>query len=145
MLRVQTRSGPRHTGGRPTASGQAMVETIIALTIVMLIVMGLIHLSMLAATRHVLNFAAFSAARSSVYGAAGDQQRSNSLVQTIIRVLPRGTQLSQASPQGGNYRVVAWSPFAYPFSGTTGRTLVTSLAPMYAQSTIAEAGDNASR
>lgn len=145
MVRAHTRDGPRHTGGRPATSGQAMVETIIALTIVMLIVMGLIHLSMLAATRHVLNFAAFSAARASVYGAAGDQQRSNSLVQTIIRVLPRGTQLAQAFPQGGNYRVVAWSPFAYPFSGTTGRTLVTSQAPMYSQPTIEEAGDNASR
>ncbi len=75
-----------------------MVETIIALTLVMLIVMGLIHLSMLAATRHVLNFAAFSAARASVYGTAGDQQRSDSLVRTLLRVLPRGTTLSQARP-----------------------------------------------
>lgn len=136
----------RRTGrrcGQRRASGQAMVETIIALTIVMLIVMALINLAMLASTRHVLNFAAFSGARAAVYGGAGNQIDPRSLVRTVTDELPRGTTLVEATPGSNDFVVRVIAPFGYPLSGTGSRTPVVSRAPMYRQPEIKEAGDNA--
>jgi hypothetical protein len=130
--------------GRRRTSGQALVETIIALTIVMTIVLGLINLAMLASTRHMLNFAAFSAARAAVYGRAGDPQDPDSVVRTVVDRLPRGTRLQDAGEDANDdYVVTVWAPFSYPMSGTGGRSMVRSKAPMYVQPDIPEVGDNA--
>ena len=60
---------------RRRESGQSLTETIMALTIVLAIFFGLVHLSLLAVTRHVCNYAAFAGARASMYGGTGDQPR----------------------------------------------------------------------
>jgi len=127
-------------------SGQSLVETVIALTIIMMIVLGLIQLSMLAVTRHVSNYAAFAAARASVYGASGLMQ-AQAAARDITSVLPRGTQFLGALPSGSSLRVQVSSPFAYPLftTGPGGKVIVAAQAPTYTQPTILEAGDNASR
>jgi hypothetical protein len=143
IARGYRRRGPGRRCGRSRTSGQALVETIIALTIVMLIVVGLIQLSMLASVRHMLNFAAFSAARGSVYGPLPNQFNDDSLVRAVTDPLPRGTHLVLSRPERDVYRVTVDAPFGYPLSGTPGRTLVSSVAPLYAQRDIREKGDNA--
>lgn len=132
------------------AAGQSLVETTIALTIVLLVVFALVHLSMLAVTRHLANFAAFSAARASVYAGAGDRGRAEEAARSILRVLPRGTEFVRLDPNvsgRGMLRVEVLSPFSYPLfsSGAGGKVTVAAEAPLYVQPSIAEAGDNASR
>jgi hypothetical protein len=130
---------------RRRISGQSLVETVIALTILVMIVLGLIHISMLAVTRHVCNFAAFSAARASVYNGMGDLPRAQEAARSIMRLLPSGTQFLLAEPTRGAFRVQVNSPYGYPLTGPGGRVIVAAEAPMYAQPNIPEAGDNASR
>lgn len=134
---VRTRTARR-------TSGQSMVETIISLSLVMMIVLGLIHLSLLAVTRHVGNFAAFSAARILVYG-SGELPRAQEAVVTTLRMLPEGTEYRWAAPASGVFRVEVSSPFGYPLFGVGRRLTVESRAPMYTQPFIRETGDNASR
>lgn len=129
--------------------GQSLVETLIALTMIMAMVIGLIHLSFLAATRHVCNFAAFTAARILAYG-GGERGRADQAARTITAMLPRGTVFLRASPgqgcaSGECVKVQVQSPFAYPLSGPGGRVVVASEAPLYEQPTIGEVGDNAQR
>ena len=124
-------------------SGQSLVETMIALMIIMMIVLGLIHLSMLAATRHVSNYAAFSAARAAMYdGFSGAQGAASD----ITGVLPKGTRFLGAMPGLGTMRFEVNSPFAYPlFSNFSfGGVMVAARAPTYKQPFINESGDNAS-
>lgn len=140
-------NGPAASRG---ASGQSLVETTIALTIVLLVVFALIHLSMLAVTRHIANFAAFSAARASVYSGASDRGRAEQTARSILRILPRGTEFLRLDPNvpgRGTLRVEVLSPFSYPLfsSGASGKVTVAAEAPLYVQPSIAEAGDNASR
>jgi hypothetical protein len=140
-------NGPVASG---SAAGQSLVETTIALTIVLLVVFALIHLSMLAVTRHVANFAAFSAARASVYTGAGDRGRAEDSARSILRILPRGTEFLRLQPDAGGrgtLRVEVLSPFSYPLfsGGAHGKVRVAAEAPLYVQPTIAETGDNASR
>lgn len=141
---------PTHAGpseARPPRrrrdSGQSMVEAVIALSIVVLIVFGLIHLSVLAVTRHVCNLAAFSGARSAVYD--GSLTRSGQAARAITGVLPSGTRFLSAERSPGGFRVRVDSPFGYPLTGPGGRAVVTSVVPLYVQPYIPEVGDNASR
>jgi len=140
-----THAGPSETRppGWRRVSGQSMVETIIALSIVVLIVFGLIHLSLLAVTRHVCNLAAFSGARAAVYD--GSPIRASQAARAITGVLPSGTWFRSAERSAGGFRVRVESPFGYPLTGPGGRAIVTSVAPMYVQPHILEVGDNASR
>lgn len=126
-------------------SGQSLVETTIALTILVMIIFGLIHISMLAVTRHVCNFAAFSAARAAVYNGMGDMPRAQEAARSITGMLPSGTQFLFAWPTRDAFRVRVNSPFGYPLTGPGGRVIVAAEAPMYAQPNIPEVGDNASR
>ena len=124
-------------------AGQSLVETIIALTLMMTIVLGLIHIAFLAVTRHVCNLAAFEAARVSVYG--GDDARSYETARTITGMLPAGTKLMEAYSKKDYFRVQVQSPFGYPLSGPGGRAIVASEAPTYTQPNVKETGDNAAR
>ncbi|MCX6552464.1 MAG: pilus assembly protein [Acidobacteria bacterium] len=126
-------------------SGQSLVETIIALTLLMTMILGLIHLSFLAVTRLVCNLAAFEAARASVYSGAGDYPRAYETARSITSMLPAGTRLMLAVPQQDTFRVQVHSPFGYPLTGPGGRAIVASEAPMYTQPDIPEVGDNARR
>jgi hypothetical protein len=144
------REDARHHAGRwrrRNETGQSLTETIIALTIVLTIVFGLIHLSFLAVTRHVCNFAAFAGARATVYGGAGDDSRGQAAARSIVQMLGRGTTFLQSSADSSGYRVDVLSPFSYPLfnNGAGSKIRVSSLAPRYTQPSISEAGDNARR
>jgi hypothetical protein len=130
---------------RLRASGQSLVETVIALSIVVMIVFGLIHLSLLVVSRHVCNFAAFSGARASVYGGTGDQSRAQEAARVVTGFLPSGTRFLWARPSAGRFRVQIDSPFGYPLTGPGGHAIVSSAVPMYVQPPVPEVGDNASR
>ena len=137
-------SGTRRRG----ESGQSFTETIIALTIVLAIFFGLVHLSLLAVTRHVCNYAAFAGARTSVYGGADDASRGESAAQTITSVMGRGTIFVSGVNDGSKFRVEVLSPFSYAFfdNGGGSRVWVASEAPVYTQSpSPREKGDNAGR
>ncbi len=126
-------------------SGQSLVETIIALSLLMMIILGLIHLSFLAVTRHVCNLAAFQGARVSVYGGLGEAPRAYQAARTVTGMLPAGSRLMLAVPGRDTFTVQVHSPFGYPLSGPGGRAIVKSEAPMYTQPNIPEEGDNARR
>jgi hypothetical protein len=128
-------------------SGQSLTETIIALTIVLAIFFGLVHLSLLAVTRHVCNYAAFAGARASLYNGAGDQTRAEAAARAIVGTLGRGTTFERGVYDQSTYRVVVLSPFAYPLfnNGGGAKIYVASAARMYAQPSIPEEGDNAAR
>ena len=127
-------------------SGQSLVETMFSLMIIMMIVVGLIHLSMLAATRHLSNYAAFAAARASMYDGFSGLGQAEGAASDITSVLPRGTYLVGAMPGMSNMRVEVSSPFSYPLfsSGSFGGVMVAAQAPMYKQPYISEQGDNGS-
>ena len=128
-------------------SGQSLTETIIALTIVLAIFFGLVHLSLLAVTRHVCNYAAFAGARASLYAGQGDQPRAESAARDIVRMLGRGTTFVRADSGRSSFRVTVLSPFAYPLfnNGGGAKIYVASESRMFPQPSIPEAGDNAQR
>lgn len=143
-LRCRRACSPRRRGGE---AGQALTETIISLTIVLAVFWGLIHISLLAVTRHVSNYAAFAGARASVYGGAGSSFRGQAAAHQITGTLPRGTQFLWGRAQGRRYRVELLSPFSYALfsSGRGSLVTVASESPLYVQPNIPEAGDNAGR
>jgi hypothetical protein len=129
-------------------TGQSLTETVIALTIVLAIFFGLVHLSLLAVTRHVCNFAAFSGARASVYGGGEDQAQATFAARDATRMMGRGTAFVAAYGDGSRFQVKVLSPFSYALfdNGGGSRIWVASEAPMYVQSpSPPEIGDNASR
>ena len=128
-------------------SGQSLTETIIALTIVLAIFFGLVHLSLLAVTRHVCNYAAFAGARATVYGEAGDQSRAEAAARSITGMMGRGTTFVRGVSTRSRYRVEVLSPFAYPLfnNGGGAKIWVASEAPSYVQPAVPETGDNAAR
>jgi hypothetical protein len=56
----------RAHGRRRRASGQALTETILMMGFLLLFIFSIVHLSMLAATKYVVNYAAFAAARATM-------------------------------------------------------------------------------
>lgn len=143
------RAVSRRRRRRPSL-GQSLVETVLALTIILLVVFALLHLSMLAVTRHVANYAAFAGARASVYTGVADRSRAETAARVITRVLPTGTEFRRLYPHvpgRGTLRVELLSPFSYPLFGSGGssKVMVAAEAPLYVQPDIREVGDNASR
>lgn len=133
---------------RPGEAGQSMTETVVALTIVLAIVFGLIHLSLLAITRHVCNYAAFAGARASMYGGAGDAMNAQAAARGIVSMMGRGTSFVSGVGDSSRYRVEVLSPFIYPLfnNGGGSKVRVASVAPQYTQRpNPPEKGDNAGR
>ncbi len=132
---------------RQEESGQSLTETIIALTIVLAIFFGLVHLSLLAVTRHVCNYAAFAGARASLYDGVGAQPQAESAARDIVTMLGRGTTFVSGTSTRTSFRVVVLSPFSYPLfdNGGGAKVYVASESRMFPQPSIPEAGDNAKR
>ena len=129
-------------------SGQALTETIVALTIVLAVFFGLVHLSLLAVTRHVCNYAAFAGARASVYGGIDDQLRGQAAARSVTSMMGRGTTFMKGYGDGTRFRVEVLSPFSYALfnNGGGAQIRVASVAPMYVQRPVPpEKGDNAGR
>ena len=57
------RARRRRGGARANSRGQAMTETMVMMSFLMLIIFGFVHMCMLAVTKSVVSLAAFSAAR----------------------------------------------------------------------------------
>jgi hypothetical protein len=134
--------------GRRRESGQSLTETIVALTIVLAIFFGLVHLSLLAVTRHVCNYAAFAGARASMYGGMDDQMRAQAAARSITTMMGRGTTFVSGYNLGTSFRVQVLSPFSYALfnNGGGAKVWVQSVAPTYTQRPIPpETGDNAGR
>ena len=137
------RSGSTRRRGE---SGQSLTETIIALTIVLAVFFGLVHLSLLAVTRHVCNYAAFAGARASIYGGIDDQMRGQAAARSVTSMMGRGTTFMMGYGNGTQFRVQVLSPFSYALfdNGGGAKVIVASVAPMYVQRPVPpEKGDNA--
>jgi len=133
--------------GRRGERGQSFTETLVALTIVLAIFFGLLHLSLLAVTRHVCNYAAFAGARAAMYGEAADAYQASAAANDVTRMLGRGTDFVSGSSYGATFRVQVRSPFSYALFNNSGgaKVIVQSEAPMVTQSPVPkEGGDNAS-
>jgi Flp pilus assembly protein TadG len=128
--------------------GQAFVETAISLVFLMLLVLGLLQLTLLVTSKHLVNYAAFAAGRAGLYGASNDPASNGAdreAADSVLRMFNVGRSPS-AYPIGGGY-VVRWgTPFSlplFPFAG--GIVWVESHVPSARQPYIGEYGDNAGR
>jgi hypothetical protein len=133
-----------------SASGQAVTETVLSLAFIMLIVLGLIHLTFLASTKHIVNYAAFAGARASMYSASDASRAGGPMdrlaVEEVTGMMNWGRP-PQSGPATGGYRVQYPTPFALPlFNHAAGNVvIVTSVAPIARQPDLPERGDNAAR
>jgi hypothetical protein len=133
-----------------SGSGQAVTETVLSLAFIMLLVLGLIHLTFLASTKHIVNYAAFAGARASMYGASDAARAGGPMdrwaVEEVTGMMDWGRPpLGQAA--GNGYRVQYPTPFALPlFNHAAGNVvIVTSVVPIARQPDLPEEGDNAAR
>ena len=118
------------------ASGQAVTETVLSLAFILLIVLGLVHLTFLASTKHIVNYAAFAGARASMYGAAdaaraGGGSMPRQAAEAVTGMMDWGRP-PRAGTMGDAYRVEYPTPFALPlFNHAAGNVvIVTAVAPI---------------
>lgn len=124
---------------RQDERGQSMVETLLSLSLLLVIVMGLLQLALLASTRHVVNYAAFAGARASLYGNQGDGRAA---ARDVTRILGYATRTPTLSPGRTRFRVRYPTPFALPiFNQGQREVVVTGEAPVFVQPTL-RGGDN---
>lgn len=115
-----------------------MVETLLSLSFLLVVVLALIQLALLAATRHVVNYAAFAGARASVYGGRGDAVAA---ARDVTRILDYGRPATVSVGASG-VRVRYPTPFALPiFNQGQRQVVVQGEAPMIVQPLVS-GGDN---
>jgi hypothetical protein len=135
-------------GGAP---GQAVTETVLSLAFILLIVLALAHLTFLASTKHIVNYAAFAGARASMYNAAdvaraGGGAMDQRAVEAITGMMYWGRP-AHGEAMGSAYRVEYPTPFVLPLLNHAAGSvvIVTSVAPVARQPDLPEEGDNAAR
>ena len=134
-----------------SARGQAATETMMMMMFLLLMIFGLAHFSMLAATKQMLDYAAFAAARTALVD--GDRAAAARVVMDAsLRWSNQSPTVSGAScngkPVGLNRKGLAVRvrvPFGLPIFNNipAGGLLITALAPCVVQPEIDENGDNA--
>ena len=151
MRRELQAAGATRSGVCRNASGQAVVETVLSLAFILMILLGLLHLTFLASTKHMVNYAAFAGARASMYSAADSARYAGGpmdrlAVQEVTGMLDWGRP-PRTARVGNGYRVEYPTPFAFPlFNDAAGNVVVvTSVAPIARQPDLPEVGDNAAR
>jgi len=142
-----------------SARGQAATETMMMMMFLLLMIFGLAHFSMLAATKQMLDYAAFAAARTALVSSGplslggGPQDAARQVMDASLRWSNQQPAVSGAScnttPPGLNrrgLRVQVRVPFGLPIFNNipAGGLLITALAPCIVQPNINESGDNAS-
>lgn len=144
-----------------SACGQAATETMMMMMFLLLMIFGLAHFSMLAATKQMLDYAAFAAARTALVGGGGPfglgggsaQDAARQVMDASLRWSNQQANVSgdscNTTPSGLNrrgLRVQVRVPFGLPIFNNipAGGLLITSLAPCVVQPNINESGDNAS-
>jgi hypothetical protein len=123
----------------------------------LLMIFGLAHFSMLAATKQMLDYAAFAAARTALVGRnftdPTPQDAASQVMDAALRWSNQQPSVSgdncNSTPPGLNrrgLRVQVRVPFGLPIFNNipAGGLLITALAPCIVQPTINESGDNAS-
>lgn len=147
-------------GARPQRStrGQAATETMIMMMFLFLMIFGLIHMSMLAATKYMVNFAAFSAARTIMVrgdDASGLQMWAYTAASGVIDNIRWWNEAWRNRPDlpitTGDERgrhgvyVVYRVPFGLPIFNAVpaGGFRMIGFAPYQVQPDIDEVGDNA--
>jgi len=132
------------------ASGQAVTETVLSLAFILLIVLGLIHLTLLASTKHIVNYAAFAGARASMYNPSDAARTAGAMdrlaVEEVTGMMFWGRR-PRTAITGNGYRVLYPTPFALPLFSHAGGSvvIVTSVVPVARQPDLPEEGDNAAR
>lgn len=116
-----------------------MVETLLSLSLLLFIVMGLLQLALLAATRHMVNYAAFAGARASLYG-QGNQ--ATAAARDVTNILGYATRTPTFSAGRSTFRVQYPTPFALPiFNQGRREVVVVGEAPVFTQPAL-RGGDN---
>ena len=140
-----------------SARGQAATETMMMMMFLLLMIFGLAHFSMLAATKQMLDYAAFAAARTALvgdglFGFGAPQQAARQVMDASLRWSNQQANVTGAgcntTPPGLNrrgLRVQVRVPFGLPIFNNipAGGLLITSLSPCVVQPDINENGDNA--
>jgi len=116
-----------------------MVETLLSLSLLLFVVMGLLQLALLAATRHVVNYAAFAGARASLYGQAG---QGIAAARDVTNILGYATRAPTFNADRSAFRVQYPTPFALPiFNQGQREVVVVGEAPVFTQPAL-RGGDN---
>lgn len=134
-----------------SSRGQAATETMMMMMFLLLMIFGLAHFSMLAATKQMLDYAAFAAARTALVD--GDRAAAARVVMDASLRWSNQTPITSGGncngrPPGLNRRglqVRVRVPFGLPIFNNipAGGLQITALAPCIVQPDINESGDNA--
>lgn len=141
--------------GHGYQDGQATTETMMMMAFLMLLIFGFIHLSMLMATKYMVNYSAFAAARAAMVGAGAagrelaafgvmDNLRWNDNLVANTPIALEGSRTIRGVNRDGmevTYRV----PFGLPIFAALppGGLAIESFAPTGPDwSGVTEAGDN---
>jgi hypothetical protein len=129
--------------------GQAATETMMMMMFLLLLIFGFIHISMFAATKYMVNLAAFAAGRTAMV--KGDDRRATVEVLDNIRWTPAANATTEKGSL--NYRgkgrdgifVTFPVPFGLPVFNNipAGGLKIKSFAPFVEQPDVPERGDNA--
>lgn len=136
---------------RSSSRGQAATETMMMMMFLLLMIFGLAHFSMLAATKQMLDYAAFAAARTALVD--GDRATAARVVMDASLRWSNQTPTTSGGncnsrPSGLNRKglqVRVRVPFGLPIFNNipAGGLQITSPAPCIVQPEINESGDNA--
>ena len=134
-------------------SGQSTTETMIMMGFLSLMIFGFVQMCMLATTKYLVNFAAFSVARAEMIGGDGQQAADGAMAylkwwssstanrKTVAGPLTRSVRGKSREGFTVTYRV----PFGLPIFNTipSGGVALVGFSPYARQPDISEEGDNA--
>lgn len=121
--------------------GQSTTETLLVMSFLMLLIFGFVHMSMLATTKYLVDFAAFSGARSALVGRSA-QSGATAALSTLEWSSPSAQENTQRTIRGAT-RTGVTVRYAVPFGGIFNVPVITGFAPALRQPDIPEVGDNA--
>jgi hypothetical protein len=137
--------------GARSSSGQAALETMLSMYLVILFIWGLVHLSMMMVTKYMVNYAAFCAARTAMVRGTGASEVQESAQQALEIVQWWGSGNDKNIPdveydagRGGivvQYHIPFGSPIFTTFAASG--LVIEGFAPVTEQPSIPEKGDNA--
>lgn len=142
----------RAPSGVSGARGQATTETMMMMMFLLFLVFGFVHMSMLATTKYVVNYAAFAAARAAMVGGNEtlaaltvlDNVRWSNPLMYLWQVTARETRTIRGKSREG-VRVTFKVPFGLPIFNSIpfGGISLRGFSPLIEQPNIPENGDNA--
>jgi hypothetical protein len=139
----------RRRGDRSSEAGQATLETLLTMALVLLFIFGLLHLTMMMTTKFLVNYAAFAAARVAMVRGTGADEVTEAARQAmeIWQWWPGDSDANvpevsyDAGREGMVVRYRVW--FVSPIFTNVAHVSVEGFAPVAEQPDIPEEGDNA--